>query len=181
MWHSEFKLYLYPDHPKYITNIDNLVSILYKVELIEKQIETTRYRTGNQFTSLLTFMGCSPNIELEPQKNKPYCYIEIETRNRPFLITGKNTKAVRCLNCKEKVTTTFKNDELSNDFSCPNCGNLMDFAKLNWRKSAFFASNWITIGNIYELEAIPSDQLLNTLKNETGVNWKPAYIRNKSG
>ena len=52
----------------------------------------------------------------------------------------------------------------------------VDLETLNWRKIAFYASTWITIGNIYELEAIPNDSLLNALEKETGAKWKTAYI-----
>lgn len=170
MWHSEFKLYLYPDNPMYVLNPNKLFSLLKALELIEKKLSPTRYSTGNNFVSLLTFMGCSPNIELEPQDDKPFCYIEIESTQKVQFISGKNTKFPPCPHCKKPLKDT----------SCAHCDKQIDLAKLNWRKSAFVASSWITIGNIYELEAVPNDQLLDTLKNETGVNWKPAYIRQET-
>ena len=154
----------------YVLNPNKLFSLLKALELIEKKLSPTRYSTGNNFVSLLTFMGCSPNIELEPQDDKPFCYIEIESTQKVQFISGKNTKFPPCPHCKKPLKDT----------SCAHCDKQIDLAKLNWRKSAFVASSWITIGNIYELEAVPNDQLLDTLKNETGVNWKPAYIRQET-
>ncbi len=170
MWHSEFKLCLYPDDPQYKFDKEKLQAVLQNLKFIGDALSSKRYSTGNEFLSLLTFMGCSPNIELEPQNDKPYCYIEIEAYEQPQFISGKNTKYPPCPQCKEKL----------NSQVCSNCNTTLDLTKPNWRKSAFIASSWVCIGNIYELEAIPSDQLLNTLESETSVRWKPAYIRQET-
>jgi len=79
MWQAEFKLYLYPDDSSLFVDKLDLESLLSAIEFIgQKQIEN-RFQVGNKFLSLLCFMGCSPNIELEPQDDKPYCYIKTET------------------------------------------------------------------------------------------------------
>jgi len=167
VWEAEFKLYLYPDNPDYQIDVDRLTLQLKKDSLLGESLSSNRYATGDNFLSLLTFMGCSPNVELEPQDDKPYCYIEIESQNKPQFISGKNTKYPPCPYCKEKLNTQI----------CANCDESIDITKINWRKSAFISSAWICIGNIYELEAIPNDQLFNVLENNTGVAWKYAYIR----
>ena len=120
-------------------------------------------------------MGCSPDIELEPQENSPYCYIEIEQIEEPQFIAGKNLKPAKCPHCKASITQLSEN--LDDKKSCETCHQVIDPEKLNWRKTAFYASSWITIGNIYELEAIPNDSFLNALEKATGSKWKVAYIR----
>lgn len=167
MWHSEFKLYLYPETSTYSVNPENLKALLQKLKLVGQSLSSTRYSIGDNFVSLLTFMGCSPNIELEPQDDKPYCYIEIESLQQARFISGKNTKYPPCPHCKKPLKNT----------ECSNCNKKVNLADLNWRKSAFLAKSWITIGNIYELEAVPNDQLLSALETETGIKWKHAYIR----
>ena len=167
MWHSEFKLYLYPENPQSQINQEKVILLLHKLELIGVKLSPERHATGNNFVSLLTFMGCSPNIELEPQEDKPYCYIEFESVQKQMFISGINTKYPKCPHCKEKLT----------ELICASCNKVIEASKLNWRKSAFVAKSWITIGNIYELEAIPSDQLLDALEAETDIKWKYAYIR----
>nr|AJG38006.1 hypothetical protein [uncultured Gammaproteobacteria bacterium] len=178
MWDAEHKLYLYPQQPFYRPSHQILEQLLIKLQFIgklssvdslklsSKQV-TTRYEVGDKFLSQLTFMGCSPDIELEPQENKPYCYIEIEQIETPRLISGKNLKPAKCPHCKSPIT----------ELSCENCQKVIAPEKLNWRKTAFYASSWISIGNIYELEAIPNDNLLNALEENTGIKWKAAYIR----
>jgi len=167
VWHSEFKLYLYPEKPELKIDKNNLELLLKDLKFIDKKSPEKRYTTGDEFLSLLTFMGCSPNIELEPQEDKPYCYIEIESQVEPRFISGKNTKYPPCPQCKSTLKSLI----------CSSCKEKIDPQNLNWRKSAFIASCWICIGNIYELEAIPNDQLLSALNSETGVKWKSAYIR----
>ena len=166
---SEFKLYIYPDNPDYQSDLTSLVPLLENIELIGNPLSENRYATGENFLSLLTFMGCSPNIELEPQDDKPYCYIEICSTIKPQFISSKNTKYPNCPHCKKPLKAII----------CSHCNESIIPNELNWRKSAFFASCWICIGNIYELEAIPSDQLLNALEKKSGIVWKPAYIRHK--
>jgi len=168
VWQAEFKLYLYPNKIDYKIDSERLLALLKKEELISKKLSDKRYATGDKFVSLLTFMGCSPDIELEPQKDKPYCYIEIESHNKPQFISGSNLKKARCPHCKK---------EISEPTLCSNCQAELNPLSINWRKTAFLAQSWIAIGNIYELEAIPNDQFLNTLEKHTGVKWKPAYIR----
>lgn len=77
VWHSEFKLYLYPEDPQFKINQKNVILLLHKLEFTGSKLSSIRYSTGDNFVSLLTFLGCSPNIELESQDDKPYCYIEI--------------------------------------------------------------------------------------------------------
>ena len=169
MWDAEFKLHLYPNQPHYHPATILLEELLNTLEFIGNPITTggtKRYEVGDKFLSLLTFMGCSPNIELAFQENKPYCYIEIEQFKKPRFMAGKNLKPAKCPHCKTLVT----------QLSCSHCHKVIDQEILNWRKTAFYASNWITVGNIYELEAIPNDNLLIALEKQTGVKWKVAYI-----
>ncbi|MEE9304342.1 MAG: hypothetical protein V3U84_11235 [Thiotrichaceae bacterium] len=166
---SEFKLYLYPEKPDYQADLSVLISLLKNLKFLGKSLSQHHYAVGDNFLSLLTFMGCSPDIELEPQDNKPYCYIEVDSFKRAQFISGINTKYPPCPHCKEKL----------NNRICSNCNETLDAITTNWRKSAFISQCWICIGNIYELEAIPGDLLLMALEKETGIKWKPAYIRRK--
>ena len=168
MWQAESKLYLYHVDPQLNFILEQMESILKKEEFTGIHIEKNRFSTGKNFLSHLTFMGCSPDIELDPQQDKPYCYIEVESHEKPLFISGSNLKKARCHHCKKNI---------ENPFLCPHCQQQFSPTKLNWRKTAFLAACWIAIGNIYELEAIPNDQFLDTLKQQTGVEWKAAYIR----
>jgi len=178
VWHSPFKLYLYPANQLNVANIHQILVLLKKLHFIDQKISDTRYSTGDGFLSLITFMGCSPDIELDPHENVPYCYIEIESSEALRFISGINTKPAPCPKCKQGITNV--PDPANSKLRCPGCNEKVKTSELNWRKSAFLAKSWIRIGNIYELEAVPNDQLLNALKSETGEKWKYAYIREVS-
>ena len=95
MWYSPYKLYLYPENTQVKIVPSSIVETLGKLDLIDREIEINRYATGDNFVSLLTFMGCSPNIELEPQQDKPFCYIEINLGKKEKFYSGINIS--RCL------------------------------------------------------------------------------------
>lgn len=168
MWQAEHKLYIYPIDPNISIPKVLISNFLEKEEFTGDIIERRRFSTGTRFLSHLTFMGCSPNIELDPQEDKPYCYIEIESHTKASFVFGSNQKKSRCHYCK---------NEIQKPFFCPHCQKTLSPNRINWRKTAFVATCWILVGNIYEREAIPNDQFLDTLAQETGVKWKIAYIR----
>ncbi len=178
MWHSPYKLYLYPENRKPSVDFSSILLTLKDLDFIDSNIAERRYATGNNFISLLTFMGCSPNIELEPQADKPFCYIEINTDEKEKFYSGINIKAAVCPECKTKITHI--SNPADEKLHCPDCSNEFQISALNWRKTAFIAQSCIVVGNIYESEAIPNDQLLDALEKVSHSKWKYAYIREVS-
>ncbi len=162
---------LHPIDPDYSIDFAGLKVLLKDIKLLGEALSDTHYAVGDNFLSQLTFMGCSPDIELEPHPHKAYCYIEIEDHEHRQFVAGVNLKKARCTFCKGEVKS------VTAEATCSICQKTLELEKINWRKSAFVAKTWITIGNIYELEAIPNDALLDTLEKATGVKWKPVYIR----
>ena len=167
---------LYPVDSGLEVDLAKLKNILDNVGLLGKElvglIGSDQYVVGEHFLSHFTFMGCSPDIELEPQADKPFCYMGLDSHTKAHFISGSNLKKSHCTYCKNDLI------KLPQSLCCPHCKRPLQLDKINWRKSAFLAKTWITVGNIYELEAIPNDELLSILQRETGVQWKPAYIRN---
>lgn len=190
MWQAEFKLYLCPVDPELKSSAASLLDCLRSLEFIDDEINAEkgnnvkRYKAGDEFLSLICFMGCSPNIELEPQADSPYCYVEIPEQAELQFFSGVHTKVVNCPECKKPQPELVQrlNDidcESMRRQTCTLCGQHINLEKINWRKSAFAASSWILIGNIYEAEAVPDEKLLVALQQVTGCEWKYAYIRNK--
>jgi len=100
VWQAEFKLYLYPEDPNYIIDKRRLSLRLKEQGFVDKVLSPNRFSVGDRFLSLLTFMGCSPDIELEPQTNAPYCYVEFNIDTKPHFIAGSNLKNARCPHCR---------------------------------------------------------------------------------
>jgi len=174
---TEFKLMLYPVDSGLEIDLATLKNHLDNLGLLGEELVdlmgSDQYAVGNNFLSHFTFMGCSPDIELEPQTDKPFCYVGLESYTQSRFVSGSNLKKSRCSYCKNELIKV-----VPESFCCSHCEKPLQLEKINWRKTAFVAKTWITIGNIYELEAIPNDELLDILQRETGVQWKPAYIRN---
>jgi len=187
MFHSEFLLVLYPVDTSAIIEQKTLGNILATIEFTGEQQAPGRFLVGEKFLSLLCFMGCSPDIELEPQGDKPYLYIEIpEVSESLVFMAGSNVKTPCCPNCKENLNTLLQQIDKTNNTShthslnCVKCKHPITPHQLNWRKSAVFAHSMIIIGNIYESEAVPDARLLEALEKTTGSAWKYSYIRRSS-
>ena len=168
---------LYPTGSGFEVDRARLKNLLDNLGLLGEElvdlIGSDQYAVGKNFLSHFTFMGCSPDIELEPQTDKPFCYVGLDSHTKARFVSGSNLKKSRCSYCKNDLI------KMPQSLCCPHCERPLQLDKINWRKSAFVAKTWITVANIYELEAIPNDELLDILQRETGVQWKPAYIRNE--
>ena len=192
MWQAEYRLYLYPVDINKNINPEKLALTLQNIEFIAEPLgdelsgnESCRYEVGEEFLSLICFMGCSPNIEMEPQENSPFCYVETPKYSGAMrFIAGDNVKKVNCPHCKKgqaNLAASLLQCEEGALFSqqCTVCKEFIDPTTLNWRRSAFIAKNWVLLGNIYESEAVPDEKLLSALGQESGCEWKYAYVRMK--
>lgn len=184
LYQATYSLMLYPDDPHFSLPHNELLHALAAINLLGEAQIPQRYLVGESFLSLFCFMGCSPHIELFPQENtqQAYCYIEIpKPAATTRCIISKDVKTPRCPQCKIDLSAWVSQlqQQCINTSCCPECDNTLIPHKLNWRKSAFFAKQHIIIGNIYEAEALPEQQLLSHLENTTHIAWKYAYIRSE--
>jgi DNA-directed RNA polymerase subunit RPC12/RpoP len=162
--------YLVPDNPEAI------FSELRKTGLIATPLEPHHgYLLGENFMQLVTFMGCSPSIRLEPDKtDEPFCHLLLAgPYPQPRLLSGKNTLPPRCDTCRKRL-----NDWQSNfhdleqkggawQARCPHCGHHQDPATYDFRQSGGCGRFMLFIENIFPQEAIPSPSLLESLKRAT--------------
>ncbi len=192
MWQAEYRLYLYPTDIKKEIDPKKLELALQEVEFIGDILSndssvnnSNRYVVGEDFLSLICFMGCSPNIEIEPQEDSPFCYVEIPKKTDKIgFIAGDNVKRVNCPCCKKpqpELAKKLLNSKAEDLFlqACTECNREIDPLAINWRKSAFIAQAWVLLGNIYESEAIPDEKLLSALEQASACEWKYAYVRLK--
>jgi hypothetical protein len=168
---------------------DMLFDTLRKKRFIADSIEingAVHYRPGEEFMTLITFLGCSPMIstgELD-SNGEQFCHIAIEGPwEEPRFISGDNTKSPRCPKCGERY------DDWQNRVSewrsapyatmvCSECGETTSLPQLRWRKCAGFGRIFIKVWGIFESEAVPSPNLLSLLKACSGTEWQHFYIRN---
>lgn len=181
-------LYLYPKTPTYRVNHSTLIHTLTEHAFLGEALSSTRYAVGEQFLSYVTFLGCSPDIELSPQPDKAFCYIDIgsNTHKDIHFISGANVKTPRCPQCRsdqQQLAQQLTKNGYQSLVQCPSCQFNFPPEQPNWRKSAVIATQWLRIGHIYEAEAVPTPTLLDALAmqsttpKEEHSPWQYSYIR----
>ncbi|MCW8962711.1 MAG: hypothetical protein OQL16_02865 [Gammaproteobacteria bacterium] len=129
---------------------------------------------GDGFMNLLTFLGCSPDIALTPEDGENYCFIRLhEVSPEPRLYRGRNTKPPHCRKCKQ-LREDWQACEQP-DY-CGQCSLIERMENLVWRKQGAMSCWVIQVMNVYPHEAVPSPQLMETLRAVSNVEWGYAYL-----
>jgi len=177
------KLVLHPVSTDYASESwINIKQGLYQARFIGKSIssENESYLVGDNFLQLITFLGCSPHIEIVPEEenNDSYCRIVLSELNNKihFRFLARDVIA-RCPKCRKKLDSwsdwlnQWKESSSAVFVKCEHCDSRLSLFDLNWRHSAAFARCFIDIWNIYPQEAIPTEELLSILFEATGEEW----------
>jgi len=153
----------------------------------------TFYPTGEHFLQLVTFLGCSPMIELEPPSDPVtlvadsaagnFCHVFLSSSESLRFRADPRTPAPRCPTCRTAVTEwqsllqAWQNNPANANWCCAHCGHAGHVTGLGFRKSAGFGHSFVEIRGIYPSEAVPGEALLNTLKSLTLGDWSTLYIK----
>ncbi len=143
------------------------------------------YLVGDGFLRQISFMGCSPHIELEPPPDgSPFCHIRVQGPHPlPVLHLGQNTQAPRCPACRGRVddwrgySGVWATHVLGKCVLCPRCGSSQRPADLYWRHSAGAGRMFIHVEDIFPGEAVPVPALLKGLEKTTGGAWDYFYVQ----
>jgi hypothetical protein len=174
--------YLKPEEPARIP------ALLREIGFIGDRLTDSdnRYLLGDSFMQLVTFMGCSPNIRLNPgEPGQPFCHLAIDgPSERPRLLQGRNTTPPRCAGCRKRlegwqtIFETWQQETPGWQASCPHCGHFQDPATYDFRQSAGCGSLFLLVENIFPQEAIPSPALLHRLQAITDNRpWRYFYLQ----
>jgi len=161
---------------------EGLLGILTDLALAGSPIDSARgsYLAGERFLELISFMGCSPHVELEPRPDggDQFCHLAlIGPLAQPMLMTGPYTAPPRCPACRGRLegwqeTVTIAGGQLS----CGRCGERFPASRLSWRRSGGFARIAVEIRNIFPNEAVPVPELMKRLARDTGEDWTYFYV-----
>jgi hypothetical protein len=187
---DENTLYLTPcDCDTIPDNPPQLITALQEAGLIGEAFDFSgnrHYCPGEEFISLITFLGCSPVISLgEPGKTgEEFSHIGFEgPLAHPRFIAGDNIKIPRCPHCGHRfepwqpLIEDWEQNPATQLWPCPECGNTVNAPQLRWRKCAGFGRFFIKIWGIFESEAVPNPNLLSLLEKHTGSPWRHFYVR----
>jgi hypothetical protein len=191
------KLLLHPADPgTAAVPEDRLVQELQAVGLIgeRKFLENAAFfPVGEHFLQLVTFLGCSPAIELDPPDDPQelesasaagrFCHIFIDSGEQLRFRGDSQTRAPRCPCChspEPEWQAGLQSWQAGNHeaaWTCRNCGYRGHVSDLVFRKTAGFSRTFLEIRGVYPAEAVPGPALLNTLAALTGNEWTSIYLR----
>ncbi|MFN3785236.1 MAG: hypothetical protein ACK4RS_00215 [Thiothrix sp.] len=92
MHFSPHQLVLYPAQAT--AGGSDLRQCLHRLGFIGAALGDGYYATGEQFLSLLCFLGCSPDIELDPHPSKPFCYVQLPPTTETVTFAFKHKPAL---------------------------------------------------------------------------------------
>jgi len=177
-----YALVLYPQNPELlIEDKTALLRELVDIGLIDKTIpgEKSAWYAGEQFVSLISFLGCSPYVRFAPDEEcSRFTYISWQTLDsEPALHAGENLKPPRCPECKTAAESRLANDyQLDKELTCSQCLQSFPLQQWSWRQSACYAKETIWIWEVFEGEAVPGDVVMKVLEKQTNTRWSYCYI-----
>ena len=144
------------------------------------------FLVGERFLQLVTFMGCSPHIELDPPggNSDDFCHVLIHTYAVPRLMVGSNTRAPRCPVCGKPgavAAAALARRDPALPVPCDHCGTRNPVASLKWRRDAGFGRLFVEVRSVFPGEAVPVEGLFRTLAETTGGPWNYFYLTDASG
>jgi uncharacterized Zn-finger protein len=179
---SQGILILHPDDPGSGPQLRPLRQLLTDMGLIGAAVrgQQETFSAGEQFLQLITFMGCSPHIRLEPQgeHDNGYCFIRLKSFDAPRLRVSAHARPPRCQACAKPVAAAWLEQlETHGAVTCPHCGHRhRQPRQLRWRNDSGMARVFIEIHNIFPGEAQPVAALLRQLQELDGSPWRYFYL-----
>jgi hypothetical protein len=151
------------------------------------------YPTGEHFLQLVSFLGCSPMIELDPPADQTtlasasaagkFCHLFLNCTESLAFRADNQCPPPRCPECRQPVAdwqaaiATWRQYTEQSDWTCAACDFSGQLTDLLFRKAAGFGRTFIEIRGIYPSEAVPTDALSGTLQRLTDGPWKTIYIK----
>lgn len=143
-----------------------------------------RFLVGDKFLQYVTFLGCSPHIELQPPADGSlnFCHFQFsQFKQNPIFRHASNNVFARCPQCGKRIATwqhpvsQWRENPQCFMFACEKCHAEISLYQLSWRHTAAVARVFIDIFSIYPQEAIPTDQFMRVMQNATGEKWDYFY------
>jgi hypothetical protein len=177
-------LLLFPRPASWACPRPELAAALTRLGFIGAPLEPpARYLIGGHFLSQISFLGCSPAIELSPQEGtqapEPGGFTHVylsPTFAEPRFVHDPQTARPICPRCGARIEQ-WQLQRHGDELLCPQCGNQASLEDYRWRRTAARARLFVSVLNVYPREAIPGDGFLTRLGELTGATWDYAYCQ----
>ncbi|MDT8405596.1 hypothetical protein [Sulfuriflexus sp.] len=186
---ADNRLVLYPREAKTLLSESVLTEALDKIGFIGEpfMIEgNKRYFAGSRFIDHISFLGCSPHINLTPaaagqQYDTEFCHVSFLLADAPLFLAGDNLAPPSCPSCRKRqqggqlALSAWQTVNEDMDWQCEHCGQEHAYASLNWRRTAAIAQSSIHVWGVHESEAVPNASLLECLHGLKVGDWDYFY------
>jgi hypothetical protein len=142
------------------------------------------FRAGPEFLSCITFLGCSPALDLGFDEaggdELPNQYfVELPAAAEEPVMIGHPARPPRCPHCRAELAdwSALPPTSVLAEQACPECARTTALYRWQWRRHAGFGRYWIDVRGVHEGEAVPTDAFLSRLQSLTGALWDYAYSR----
>ena len=180
------RLLLTPHDPLQLADTKALQQALREAQFIGEPLPggNLAFLAGEQFLSLITFAGCSVQIELlPPSDGRGFCHVRfIGPFEHPTLIHGRNTRPPRCPVCRAqqrdwKTLLPSLQEMETEKLPCSTCTAKHPARKWDWKGNAGFGRTFISVEEIFPGEATPAPALSAVLKQASGNRWRHFYVQ----
>jgi hypothetical protein len=141
--------------------------------------ENSLFRVGDRFLQLISFLGCSPYLQLDPPSggSDNFCHIAVHGPfESPRLLYGEGVRPPRCPSCGA-LLKGWKEGINSDLISCGECGSNHPPAAIAWGKHAGCSRLFVEIRNIFPGEAVPVTELMTALQDLGFGEWGYFYLQ----
>jgi hypothetical protein len=104
----------------------------------------------------------------------PVCRLHFHQYPETRFLSTDNFPRARCPYCRAPADVELSRAP-GGQFSCPRCGQGLALHALDWRQAAGFGRCFLEITPVYPHEAVPSDHLMESLRDYSGGAWRYFY------
>ncbi len=191
-----YRLVLHPQDANYAPESSGLIQEVLRdarfigeaCSIVNSDDTQQAFMVGEQFLQLLTFMGCSPNINLLPQHegDRDFCHVVLSpVFVQPHFRSHERDVFARCPECGRRDTgwqaqiERWQADPSLNEYVCPHCDKSLSLYDLRWRQMGGFGRFFIDVFSIFPQEGIPTGNLLSALETASAAQPWTYFFTNR--
>ena len=151
---------------------ERLIQALRRIGFVGAPLAGDGFLPGERFMQLLSFMGCSPFLRLEPTDDgSPFCQIRLTgPLPQPQAFPDAGGRPPRCPDCRAPLGD-WQERLTGATVRCTACGTDLALASLAWGHHAGAGRLFLEVWEVYPGDGRPSEGLLAALKEAGGAPW----------